>query len=414
MDFRSTLFRATDRIADLFGLLRGPFAADEFIESAIRRAGMVAFPAPEIHEPLRRFLAALDEEAGLSTIGRSAVHWDVLRLLGNVLRFHQEEARDPMILRQNVAQPVFVLGLPRSGTSFLHNLLATDPAVRAPRCWQMVYPWPIQGAATDRRVALADRQLRSFAFLAPEFPDLHPMRAQSTQECTEITAHCFRSLRFDTLYPVPSYRAWLDLTGHAEAYRFHRRYLQHLQVQMPSDAPAAQRGRWVLKCPDHVFALGAIRAEYPDAHLVFVHRDPLKVLASVARLTEVLRRPFIREVDNAAIGEQVADHWLRGVGAMMADPPDALRTTHIEYRALTADPVGTARMLYDRIGLDFTDAVAAGMRRHVKARPNGGYGVHRYRLEDHFPNLPALADQFRPYLAHFAITPETEAMRDGS
>src|SRR5205814_2189525 len=118
--------------------------------------------------------------------------------------------------------------------------------------------------------------------------------------------------RSDTTYRIPSYRRWLDETGHLEAYRFHKRFLQHLQHQIPDG------GRWVLKCPDHVFALDAIRAVYPDARLVFVHRDPLAVLLSVARLTETLRRPFTRSMDKAEIGRQDSDRWLAATELMIA------------------------------------------------------------------------------------------------
>jgi hypothetical protein len=405
MKIQTILFRTADRIADLLGLFRSPLDADELVEAACRRAGSARFPAPENIEPLRRLLAALNQEAKLSVIGRGAARWDVLRLLDNVLRFAGEEARDPAILSQPIARPVFVLGLPRSGTSFLHTLFAADPAVQAPRCWQMLYPWPIsRPGEPDRRIEITDRQLRFFALLAPDFPAMHPIDGNSTQECTEITAHCFRSLGFDTLYHIPSYRAWLDSVGHIEAYLFHRRFLQHLQHQ--SVPAGAAPGRWVLKCPDHVFALDAVRAVYPDAHLVILHRDPLKILGSVAKLTDVLRAPFTRALDRKAIGRQVAGHWLLGARRLMERAPDPAHETHIHYRDLIADPIGTARMLYERTGLDFLPAVAARMDAYIAGHPNGGYGRNSYRLEDYGLDPHALAEQFIPYVSHFDIAPE--------
>jgi len=405
MTIRGRLFRTADRVADLLGILQGPFDANDFLAATCRRAGMAHFDHPDMVEPLCVYLRALDEEASLSALGRGAAHWDVLRLLGNVARMDQEEAANPLIATQPITRPVFVLGLPRSGTSFLHNLIATDPAVLAPRCWQTMHPWPIDPpGAPDRRPAIADRQLRAFARIAPEFPGLHPLHGSSTQECTDITAHCFRSLRFDTLHEIPSYRAWLDATGHVAAYRFHHRFLRHLQAQ---SAIPAGIGRWVLKSPDHVFALSAIREVYPDAHLVFVHRDPLKVMASVARLTEVLRAPFTRRLDPMAIGVQVTRHWLGATAAMMAHAGDPARTTHIQYRALIADPVGTARLIYERTGMALDTRVAAAMEAQIRAAPNGGYGHPAYRWEDHGLDPARLAEQFRPYLRHFDIEPET-------
>src|SRR5262249_14838948 len=132
------------------------------------------------------------------------------------------------------------------------------------------------------------------------------------QECSEITAHVFASLRFDSTYDVPSYRKWLDETGHLDAYRFHRRFLHHLPYQTEAGR------RWVLKCPDHLFALDALRSAYPGAGLVVVHRAPLAVLLSVARLTESLRRPFTRSTDKAEIGRQDSDRWLTATELMIA------------------------------------------------------------------------------------------------
>ena len=133
-------------------------------------------------------------------------------------------------------------------------------------------------------------QLALFRILSPEFNALHQVGVDAPEECTEITAHVFQSQRFESTYRVPSYSEWLQGRGLLQGYRFHRRFLQHLDAELPGH-------RWILKSPDHVFALNDIRRVYPDARLIFIHRDPVRVLASVTRLTEVLRRSFARKVD---------------------------------------------------------------------------------------------------------------------
>jgi len=153
-----------------------------------------------------------------------------VRFLSNLLRFQFEEVNAPEILGQRIENPIFITGLPRSGTTFLHRLLMYDPANRAPLVWETIYPYPpLHGA--DRRIDQVARQLKAFERLSPDFHGLHPLSAISPQECSEINAHVFRSLRFDTTYHVPSYRAWLDHAGHLPADRFHKRFLQHLQHQ---------------------------------------------------------------------------------------------------------------------------------------------------------------------------------------
>ncbi len=406
------VLRLADRLADGCGLLRRPLQSATLIARAARRAGTTDFGPIPFQEPLARLLESCATESAPSLIGRIATRWDVLRFLGNLLRLAAEDARDPAIAEEPIAQPIFITGLPRSGTTFLHRLLLQDPDNQAPRVWQTIAPYP-PSAGPDRRIAQADAQLRAFARLAPEFPGLHPLRATSPQECSEIGAHVFRSLRFDTTYLVPSYRAWLDHAGHEPAYRFERRFLQHLQRQSRTD-PATPPGRWVLKCPDHVFALHDLRAAFPDARVVFVHRDPVKVLLSVAKLTEVLRRPFTREIDPAAIGRGESARWMLGTRRMMEADTEAGFATpicHVHHAALIADPVGTVRRVYRHFGLPLPPPAAAGITRLVGQHPGGGYEHDAYRFADHGLDPTAEREKFRAYMEHFDVTPETAPPR---
>lgn len=420
MKAQDFLFSAADGIADALGLLRRKFPVERMLEQARRRTGLDDFGEDDIVTPLRCLLDSCVAESELSLLGRIATGWDVMRFLGNLLRLRQAASETPAIGRERIVAPIFVTGLPRSGTSFLHMLLMQDPANTVPLVWQTIFPCSDPSARpgrSDRRIARVQRQLRAFERLAPEFRSLHPLEATSPQECSEITAHVFASLRFDTTYRVPSYLDWLDRTGHLAAYGFHRRFLQHLQYQQRAQSQDPDGCRWVLKCPDHVFALDEIRAVYPDARVVFVHRDPLKVLLSVARLTEVLRRPFVRRTDPAEIGRQVSGRWLAGTQRMIAScagPSSAASPCHIQYRNLVADPLGTVEALYDHFGLSLSPAAADAIRRHVQAQPNGGYGVHRYRAADYAIDLDAERERFAFYRDRFDIAPESGEVRAGA
>lgn len=398
MSLQDSVLAFADAIADALGLLRRPLRADALLALARRRSGLGDFGNTEFLDPLRRLLAACGDEASLSLVGRMATRWDVVRFLSNLLRLRDAELRDPGILRQPIERPIFITGLPRSGTTFLHRLLLEDPDNRAPLVWQTIYPYPPR-RGRDTRPARVARQLHAFERLAPEFRALHPLDATSPQECSEITAHVFHSLRFDTTHWIPSYRHWLDQAGHEPAYRFHRRFLQHLQNQVSG-------GRWVLKCPDHLFALDAIRIVYPDARLVFVHRDPVKVLLSVAKLTEVVRRPFTRRLDPCEIGRQESARWLEGTQRMIAAGDDAglPEPVHqVHHTALVADPEGTVAALYRHFGLAPAPGMAAAVERYISQRPNGGYGPRHYRFEDHGLDAGAEREKFRGYMRHFGI-----------
>jgi hypothetical protein len=404
MPQRSVL-QVVDTLANAFAPPRGPMKADQLIELARRRTGLTEFGEAPFLEPLQNFLRACFEEADLSLVGRIATRWDVVRFLSNLLQLRDEETRAPEILDQPITKPIFICGLPRSGTTFLHSLLAEDPLNLVPRVWQLIHPYPSRNNrhARDLRRRRVARQLQLFGLLAPNFRRMHPIDAASPQECSEITAHVFASLRFDSTYRIPSYRHWLDKTGHLEAYRFHKRFLQHLQHQTP------QIGRWVLKCPDHVFALDAIRAVYPDARLIFVHRDPLAVLLSVARLTETLREPFTRSTDKIEIGRQDSDRWLAATELMIGAAQGqhfSEQIFHIHYTDLVKDPVGTVAALYRHFGGALDPGAAGRIGRLVEAKPNGGYGAHRSRLEEYGLDAALERERFARYMAHFGIQPE--------
>ncbi len=397
--------RVADTMVDALAILRDPLSADELIARARRQTGLVDFGGAPFEKPLQNLLRACGEEAELSLFGRFATRWDAVRFLSNLLRLHEEERRAPEILGQSIEHPIFIAGLPRSGTTFLHSLLAQDHTNLVPRVWQLIHPYPLDGSGIgpDLRPRRVARQLRLFGMLAPEFARMHPIDASSPQECSEITAHVFASLRFDTTYHIPSYRRWLDQTGHLDAYRFHKRFLQHLQHQ------AVAAGHWVLKCPDHIFALGALRAVYPDARVVFVHRDPLAVLPSVARLTEVLRRPFTRHVDKLEIGRQDSDRWLAAT-ELMIEAADEERFAepilHIHYLKLVSDPLETVATLYRHFGRPFDPHAAARISRLVEAKPNGGYGTRRSHLEEYGLDPVVEHERYARYVERFAIRPE--------
>ncbi len=390
----------------MLSFLHRPLRCEDLIERARRSAGLDDFGDTPFQEGLRVFLDACTDEADLSLFGYFGTRWDVSRFLSNLLRLRHEETRTPEILAQPIERPLFIMGMPRSGTTFLQRLLTADENNRVPRVWELIHPYPpLNGArGRDRRQQRVARQLRMFELLSPEFSGMHPINANSPQECSEITAHVFASLRFDTTYSIPSYRSWLDRVGHLSAYRFHKRFLQHLQYQ--DRRPV----RWVLKCPDHVFALDAMQTVYPDVRVVFVHRDPAHVLGSVTRLTEILRKPFTRHIDRAAIGRHEIGHWSAAARLLIRaanEEPFVEPIFHVQHRHLVSDPVGTVAALYRHFGLDLKAEAASRMARMLEEAPNGGYGNNRFSFEAYGIDPASVRDAFAPYTARFGVISET-------
>lgn len=376
---------------------RRPLRAAELLESALKRGKRRDFADRSFIRPFEHLLQACNDEADLSAFGVRALRIDVLRCLRTQLHFDEIEAAWPQVLARPIQAPVFITGMPRSGTTFLHRLILQDPGTIGPRLFQLVYPYasssPFGTALRKRWVSL---QLALFRMIAPEFHALHPVAVDAPEECTDITAHVFRSLRFDALYRVPSYNSWLERSGFLDAYRFHRRFLQHLDVQLPGR-------RWILKSPDHVFALDDIRKVYPDAHLVLVHRDPVRVLASVARLTEVMRRPFTRSIDRVEIGREVSASWMNGAQRMSGLSASGNAVLHLHYRQIISNPLAAVRAVYQHCGLALGPEAELRMRSWLRTAANVSRPSRNYKLAEFGLDPQLLRERFARYTDTFGI-----------
>jgi hypothetical protein len=393
MDVVAQGLRIADPVVPKFLL---PSCAPEKLIAAAK-----ARPDAAAYEGLVRLLDSIERESDLALFGRLALRYDMQRLLENAQRVADAHAADPALAQRPIEAPIFILGLPRSGTSYLHRLMTADPDNLIPRNWQTMYPAPRPkdfDPARDKNARTVDKQFALFSGLAPGFEDMHPTSSDSPQECSEITAHVFQSLRFDTTHRVPSYFHWLETFGHDEALAYHKRFLQFLQKGLS--------GRWVLKCPDHTFTLDAILRAYPDARFVIVHRDPIAVLGSVAHLTEVLRKPFLRHIDQGEIGTQVAERWIEGANLLLdfdaRTDVAASRKIHLHYEELKEAPLAAIARVYAQFDLPQQDAVFGAMSRLVDEKPQGGYARHApYRLDAFKLNLAALQTRFAPYVSKY-------------
>jgi hypothetical protein len=378
--------------------------ADELIELALKRNRRRDFADRSFIRPFERLLEACNVEANLSVLGIRALRVDVLRFLRNLLRFEEFEAACPSVLSRPIPAPVFITGMPRSGTTLLHRLILQDPSTIAPRLFQLVDPHVSRAGRfeTALRKRWVGLQLALFRMLSPEFNALHPVAVDAPEECTDITAHVFQSQRFESTYRVPSYSSWLRRSGLLQAYRFHRRFLQHLDAALPGR-------RWILKSPDHVFALEDIRKVYPDAHLVFIHRDPVRVLASVTRLTDVLRRSFARSVDRVELGRDVSASWVDGAQRMSALSARDNSVLHLHHQQIVRSPLDAVRVVYRHCNLELTEEAEARMRRWLSTAVNVSQPSREYNLAEFGLDPHILRERFARYTDTFGIEMEHHA-----
>ena len=385
-----------------------PVSLDErsLLEAACRETRLDDFGGDDFREPLRLVLRGLETEARLTLLGRVVARRDLLGLLVNRLRLTEDRKRHPGIAEQDIARPIFIIGLPRTGTTLLHHLLSQDPASRAPQAWEVMAPSPPPEAATyasDPRIDEAERKLQWLDWLAPDFKAIHPLGARLAIECIAILSHSFLSSRFHTTYRLPTYQAWLKTQDVRPAYAYHRRFLQHLQWRTPAE-------RWVLKAPAHFYALESLFAVYPDALVVQTHRDPRTVLASVASLTLTLQSAFAEPLDLEEIGQEVVQSWTEGLARAMrvrqTGAVPAERFVDVRYHELLADPIGTIRRVYTHFGLPLTAEAERRLRGHLAGNPQHKHGRHAYSLEAFGLDAASLDPYFRSYREFFAVDPE--------
>ena len=380
--------------------------AAALLDRASRLTGLTDFGDPFFREPLRVLLEALEHEADLTLLGRVIARTDLVRLLQNRLHMTDVLMHFPEIAGGEVRQPIVIVGLPRTGTTILHELLAQDPANRVPMTWEVMHPWPPPERATyetDRRIAIVDKHFAGVDRLIPGFKRMHPMGAQLPQECVALTAHDFASMLFSTTHFVPSYQAWLDRTDLRWVYAAHRRQLQYLQWRCPAE-------RWVLKSPGHLWTLDALLAIYPDARIVQTHRDPLAVVASLANLVALLRSMSSDRIDRPAIGAEwsarLADGLQRAMHARDHLPPDTAPVFDMHFADFIRDEIGMVRRIYEHFGMVLSLDVEERMRRFLAANPRDKYGAHQYTLQDAGLDAATERQRFAAYQQRFGIESE--------
>ena len=376
---------------------------DALLAASRRRADHQDFEDMTFLEGLNRLLHALVTEARLNLLGRIVARDSIVGYLANRLRLEQDRRGHPEIAAQRIHRPIVITGLPRSGSTLLHSLLAQDPANRVPRMWEMVTPSPPPDGATyecDSRIASLERRLRWFDRLVPEFKKIHSVGARLPEECVVILSHSFLSSQFCSMYVVPSYQGWVRSQSLLPAYRLHRRFLQQLQWRCSGE-------RWVLKAPAHLPALAELCAVYPDIGVIMTHREPLEVLPSEASLHTVLRQTFSDAVDPAAVGREVteltADEIRTGLRARDQGCAPAEQFLDVRYRDLIKDPIGTVRSAYAHFDIPFTAMAETRMRRYLADSPKDKHGAHVYSLSQFGLDADEEHERYRDYRERFLL-----------
>jgi hypothetical protein len=368
-------------------------------------------------------IAEAEQATGLSDWGEPAFRDGLVRLCGSAaaddalaaqisgqlqkrLRLYADRAAHPEIAAQEIVAPVFVVGFPRSGTTILHSLLAADPRARSPLTWELGAPSPpprAETALTDPRIAATQAGIEQ---LPQQFRAMHAMGAMLPDEDNSIMQMAFRSLNFAATRDMPDYVDWLLECDMAPGFALHRHMLQHLQA-------FNKRDWWVLKAPPHLFALDALFATYPDARIIFTHRDPASIMASNASLIAFLHEMSGNPADPDALGKAETAKWAKGMDRAMGFRAQNLllsgRFFDLQYRDFTADPMAAVERVYGWLGLSLPDASRVAMTAFLAGSRQGKHGKHDYTPEQFGMSADGIRAKFADYMASYDVPVERKS-----
>jgi hypothetical protein len=382
---------------------RTPLDADALLAAAEAETGLDDWGDDTLPE---RFGLAVDliHSVGMDAAGEQAAVETCLWLLTDRLRFFDDHQRFDLGA-EVVDRPLFATGEPRSGTTLLHALLSVDPNARALRFWEVMHPSPPPGLATadDPRRALADEEWRDINARLPEWLVLHPyndMLGDGLPECERTWAFDFRVFTPTAWWRVPMGMVIGGLPSDPAAqYRIHKMALQAIQHTRPEK-------RWVLK-GFHGLRLEAMFDAYPDASLLYIHRDPVQVTASRIQMTLTLHEGLTGRADPDEFAEQAALHLAAsraGFHSIVEHPlVDDPRILHVRYKDFMADQVGTIRRFYEFADFEWTDEGEAAMRHYLATNKGDRYGKFQYSPDVIGVDVDALHEEFAPYRERFGI-----------
>lgn len=386
------------------------FERDSVLHEAIAQSGIeITLERVLAEEPrlpvLELYLAHYRAHQGDLLVPHAVLRGRHVGRLATRMRLRAALASQPEASRRPIERPLFVTGLPRTGTTLLYNLLALQDGVRAPRMWELESPAPAprpEAMDDDPRIAAVEQALAYIDQLVPDLRRIHALAARAPEECTFLMRQDYAEE--DVLFSreIPAVAEWLEAQDFRQFYQYHRSALQLLGRHFPADL------RWVLKSPFHLFHLPSLWSTYPDAELVFTHRRPAETVSSALSLFSLPQRTW-RTFDPVAQASSMLDRLAAGWDRAIADrdraQADGDRSPPYDcrYEDLMADPIGTVRAIESHFGRSVSPEAEARMRAFVADNPKDKHGKHQHSL-DRFGLTEADVERaFAAYLARYPV-----------
>ncbi len=382
--------------------MSAPLVADALIEQAMKKTGLDRFDSNSWREGLDVLIADYNKNDHPEPLIQR-MSGNLVQMLADRLSTTDYLAKRPELLDRSVARPLFVFGMPRTGTTLLSNLLACDPARRSALTWEIEEPVPPPTTATLKTDPRAIAKLAAEKAMLAAHPDMGKYYRNSAvypNECMFFMMHDFKGLAYESRGKLPAYRDWLLSTDMTSTYQYHKRFLQLLQA----DAP----GHWNLKMPSHALWLETLLKIYPDAQLVWAHRDPFTATSSFCSILSMAHRGYTGKIDYEWLGEDCSYQAVLHLDRIM-DTREKLghdRIVDLHYADVTRDPMGAIRKLYADLGDTLSAEAEAAMLAWLAENPQGKFGKHEYALDQYGLSVENLTPRFERYLSQYDVARE--------
>ena len=370
--------------------------ANEILDQAKSETGLSDLGEPLFFEGLNRLIDSINNEANLNEIGIQAQPIRIQGLLTNRLRFEEDLKKFPEILDQEIIAPIVIVGLPRTGSTMTHRLLASDPNHTAMLWWEGRYPALLPGEKRgdiETRMELGKAEVDAVVAASPEALDIHPWDYKGADEEILLLEHNFLSTVPESFMALPSYSEWIEDQDHTLAYEDLKKFIQYLQWQNPG----REKKRWVLKSPHHLGFIDKMISVFPDAKIIQTHRDPIKTVPSFCSMCANLFEPLTTNFDKVFIGKHWSNKLTRALNHCMnisEQHPDNF--LDLEFLNMIKDPIDEMKKIYEFIGEPFGEKTEVAMEAWREENKHE-MGAHKYSLEEYDLTESQINDNFAKY-----------------
>ena len=370
--------------------------ANEILDQAKSETGLSDLGEPLFFEGLNKLTDSINNEASLNEIGIQAQPIRIQGLLSNRLRFEEDLKKFPEILDQEIIAPIVIVGLPRTGSTMTHRLLASDPNHTAMLWWEGRYPALLPGEKRgdiEARMELGKAEVDAVVAASPEALDIHPWDYKGADEEILLLEHNFLSTVPESFMALPSYSEWIEEQDHTLAYEDLKKFIQYLQWQNPG----REKKRWVLKSPHHLGFIDKMISVFPDAKIIQTHRDPIKTVPSFCSMCANLFEPLTTNFDKVFIGKHWSNKLTRALNHCMnisEQHPDNF--LDLEFLNMIKDPIDEMKKIYEFIGESFGEKTEVAMEAWREENKHE-MGAHKYSLEEYDLTESQINDNFAKY-----------------